>query len=326
MNQKLTTPRVETALLPSLDPLADPLRLLNLTGVLHCRAELSAPWGLDIPRIANCIAVHVVTRGQCWLDIAGQPSRRVLAGSLVIVPHGSAHQLRSSPEAKVTALNEIPIRQITDRYEHMQFGGGGSLTTISYCGIRFDPIGADRLLRVLPLVLQVDTDAGEDTWLRDTVRFIAQEADSTRPGSEKIITSLADILLVQGIRAWLDSSEEQGWLAALRDRYIGQALAEIHRSPGSQWTVESLARQVGLSRSAFSERFTRLVGQTVMQYLTEWRMQVARTRLINTTQPILDIAEALGYQSDAAFSRAFKRVFNMPPGKIRRGQDQAGSE
>jgi AraC-like DNA-binding protein len=315
----LSAPNVETELPPTVDPLADPLRLLKLTGVLHCRAELTAPWGIDLPRIPDCIAIHIVTDGACWLDIAGQPSRQVEAGSLVMIPHGSGHQLRSDPGATATPLTDIPVHHITDRYEHMQHGGGGTRTSISYCGVRFDPEGAQRLLQVLPLVIQLDTLQQEDEWLRDTVRFIAREADDARPGSEAIITRLADIIVVQAIRAWLASAENQtGWLAALRDRYVGRALAEIHRAPGKDWSVAALANEVGLSRSAFSARFTDLVGQSVMQYLTEWRMQLARTRLLETGESLAQLAEQFGYQSESAFSRAFKRVFGEAPGKLRR--------
>ena len=319
LTRALTRPRTEAALPPPADPLAEPLRLLNLTGVLHCRAELTAPGGIDQPRIPNCIVIHIVTKGACWLDVAGQRSRLVDAGSLVMLPHGSAHQLRSSPGATATPLTDIPVHLITDRYEHMQHGGGGAQTSISYCGVRLDPQGARRLLQVLPLVIQLDTRQQEDNWLQSTVRLIEREADNTQPGSDAIITRLADIIVVQGIRAWLNSAEnDRGWLAALRDRYVGRSLAEIHRAPERDWSVATLAREVGLSRSAFSARFTNLVGQPVMQYVTEWRLQLARSKLLETDAPLAQLAEQFGYQSEAAFSRAFKRTFGMTPGRFRR--------
>ncbi|MEM1232236.1 MAG: AraC family transcriptional regulator [Pseudomonadota bacterium] len=316
---RLTTPRVETALPPSDDPLADPLRLLQLTGVLHCHAELSAPWGLDLPRIADCMAIHIVNRGALYLDVAGQESRRIEAGSLVMLPHGTAHQLRSAPDASVTPLTEVPVQLITDRYERMCFGGGGEMTQVSYCGVRFDPLGAAPLLQVLPLVIQVDTLTEQDEWLRDTTRFIAREADATRPGSEAIITRLADIVVVQSIRAWLASADGQhGWLAALKDRLIGRALTAIHREPARDWTVASLAREVGMSRSALAARFTELVGESVKAYITGWRMQLARQELCTSPISLAALAEKYGYQSEAAFSRAFKRVFAVAPGQYRR--------
>ena len=262
----VTTPRVETELLPTNDPLADPLRLLNLTGVLHCRAALTAPWGLDLPKIPDCMAIHIVTSGSVFLDIAGQPTREVSAGSLVMIPHGTQHQIRSAPGEPVTPLTDIPIELVTDRYERMNFGGGGDLTTVSYCGIRFDPVGARRLMQILPLVIQVDTLHHDDEWLQETTRFIAREADAARPGSEAIITRLADIVVVQAIRSWLLTTDgDQGWLGALKDRHIGRALLAIHREPARDWSVATLASDVGMSRSAFSARFSELVGQSVIQ-------------------------------------------------------------
>ena len=316
---RMATPSVESELPPSDDPLADPLRLLKLTGVLHCRAELTAPWGLDLPRIPDCMAIHIVNSGTLFLDIAGQPTREVKAGSLVMIPHGTAHQLRCAPDSPVTPLTDIPVQLITDRYERMNFGGGGELTSVSYCGVRFDRLGAQRLLQVLPLVIHVDTLTQEDEWLRDTARFIAREADATRPGSEAIITRLADIVVVQAIRAWLSSADGQhGWLAALRDRQIGRALSAIHRDPARDWTVAMLASEIGMSRSALSARFSELVGESVKHYITNWRMQLARDELLTSTQTLAVLAEKYGYQSEAAFSRAFKRVFGASPGSVRK--------
>lgn len=316
---RVSTPKVDSELPPSEDPLADPLRLLRLTGVLHCQAELTAPWGLDLPRIPNCMAIHIVNSGRLFIDIAGQPTREIEAGSLVMVPHGTAHQLRSEPGTPVTLLTEVPVQLITDRYERMVFGGGGAHTSISYCGVRFDPLGARRLMQVLPLVIQLDTLSQADEWLRDTARFITREAVATRPGSEAIITRLADIVVVQAIRVWLASADGQhGWLAALQDRQIGRAMTAIHRDPARDWTVAALAGEIGMSRSALAARFTELVGESVKQYITEWRMQLARDELQTTSQTLEVVAEKYGYQSEASFSRAFKRVFGVSPGSVRR--------
>ena len=315
---RITAPRVESELPPSEDALADPLRLLKLTGVLHCQAEFTAPWGLGIPRIPGCMAIHIVNSGSCFLDIAGQPTREIAAGSVVMIPHGTDHQLLSQPGERVTPLTDIPIQLITERFERMNFGGGGERTSISYCGVRYDELAAQRLLQVLPLVIHVDTLAQENEWLLQTSRFITMEANATQPGSEAIITRLADILVVQAIRAWFSSAEgKHGWLAALNDRQIGRVLATIHRDATKEWTIDRLASEVGMSRSALSARFSEVVGQSVMQYLTEWRMQLAREELVGTGQTIAAIADKYGYHSEAAFSRAFKRVFGVAPGSAR---------
>lgn len=319
MNEaEITTPSVETTLPPTEDPLADPLRLLRLTGVLHCRAELSAPWGLGLPRMPACMAVHIVNSGVAFLDVAGQPSLEVQTGSMVMLPHGTAHELRSAPEAQVTPLTEIPIELVAGRYERMNFGGGGELTRVSYCGVRYDPVAGRRLTEAMPLVVHLQGGSPQDAWLQDTARFMAREADSLQPGSEAIITRLTDIVVVQAIRAWLaTASEERGWLAALKDRQIGRALAAIHGDAAQDWTVELLAREVGMSRSAFAARFRQLVGDSAKHYLTEWRMQLARNDLLTTGQSLLVLAERYGYQSEAAFSRAFKRVFGVSPSRAR---------
>lgn len=317
----LSTPHTETELPPSGDPLAEPLRLMKLTGVLHCQAEFTAPWGLEIPRIAGSIAIHVVHSGSFYLDIAGQPTSKISAGSVVMIPHGTEHQLRSASDVEPTHLTDVPVQLITDRYERMRFGGGGDLTSVSYCGVRYDPVAAERLIRALPLVIHIDMHTQDNDWLQQTSRFISQEADATYPGSEAIVTRLADILVVQTIRAWFSNAEGQhGWLAALRDRQIGRALANLHRDPSRDWTVTELASEIGMSRSALSARFSELVGQSVKQYLTEWRMQLAREDLAETGLTIAALSEKYGYHSEAAFSRAFKRIFGIAPGSVRTGK------
>jgi len=265
------------------------------------------------------MAIHIVNAGAFYLDIAGQPAQEVRAGSVVMIPHGTEHRLRSAPGVKATPLTEVPVQLITERYERMIFGGGGERSSVSYCGVRYDPIAARRLLQALPLVIHVDTLSQENDWLLQTARFISLEADAARPGSEAIVTRLADIVVVQIIRAWFSNADGQsGWLAALRDRQIGRALATLHREPSRDWSVAALASEVGMSRSALSARFSKLVGQSVMQYLTEWRMQLAREELLETGQTVAALTEKYGYQSEASFSRAFKRTFGMAPGSARK--------
>lgn len=320
MTETISTPRIEQELLPSKDPLSDVLRSLKLTGVLYCRAELTAPWGIALPRLPGVMMIQIVNAGGCWLDIAGQPSQRLAAGGLALMPHGTPHQIRSRRDADATPLSEVPVQLAGDRYEVMCHGGGGELTRITYCGVRFNPVAAQRLLDLLPRMLLVDTVAQDDDWLGETVRFISREADERRPGSETIITRLADVVVIQAIRSWLSSAQatDRGWLAAIRDKHVGRALAAIHRAPELDWTVGALAEAASLSRSGFSARFTQLVGQPAMKYLTEWRMQLARELLIETSDPLAVLADRLGYQSEAVFSRAFKRVFGVAPGAVRK--------
>jgi len=262
---------------------------------------------------------HVVTAGRCWLEVEGAEPRLLQQGSLALVPHGTGHCIRSGPKADAEPLFDIPVEKVSDRYEIMRYGGGGDFTHSICVVARFDHVAAERLIALLPTVLQVDTgDHDEDSWLQSTLRFISREAKELRPGGETVITRLADILVIQMIRSWIDSASEadRGWLAALRDEQVGRALTSIHREPEREWTVASLAEEVGMSRSA---RFTGLVGEPAMRYLTQWRMQLARTHLRETSEPLAALAERLGYQSEAAFCRAFKRVFGVPPGSVRRG-------
>lgn len=306
---------------PSADPLGESLHLLRLTGTLYCRAELTAPWGIDIPALEGFMTFQVVTAGRAWLEVDGAEPRLLQQGSLTLIPHGTPHRFRSDLAAETEALFDLPVEQISDRYEIMRHGGGGELTQVTYGVVRFDHVAAQRLIASLPTVLQIDTWDDDDAgWLQSTLRFIAREARSLRPGGETVITRLADVLVIQAIRSWLDSAPEaqQGWLAALRDGQIGHALASMHRAPGQDWTVASLAHEVGMSRSAFSARFTELVGESAMAYLTHWRLQLARTHLQDTTEPLSVVAGRFGYQSEAAFCRAFKRMFGASPGSLRR--------
>jgi len=302
------------------DPLGETLHLLKLTGTLYCRSELTAPWGVDLPAFDGCMMFHIVTAGHCWLEVEGEEPRLLQQGSLTLVPHGNRHYIRSSPTEEAVPLFDIPVEQVSDRYEIMHYGGSGQLTQVTCCVVRFDHVAGQQLITLLPKVLQIDTWADDEgSWLQSTLRFIAREAKELRPGGETVITHLADILIIQAIRSWIDtaSDADQGWLAALRDDHIGRALAAIHREPERDWTVASLAKEIGMSRSGFSARFTNLVGESAMRYLTQWRMQLARAQLQETSDSLSVLADRLGYQSEAAFCRAFKREFGVPPGSVR---------
>ncbi|MEW8028262.1 MAG: AraC family transcriptional regulator [Candidatus Thiodiazotropha sp.] len=236
------------------------------------------------------------------------------------MPHGHGHIVRSNPNDETRPLFDIPVERVSERYEIMRHGGDGELTRLT-CGlVRFDHVAGQQLIALLPKVLQIDTREEEErSWLQSTLRFIAREARELRPGGETVITHLADILIIQAIRTWIDTTQytNSGWLAALRDKQIGQALAAIHHEPQKGWSVATLAKEVGMSRSAFSVRFTRLVGDSVMRYLTRWRIQLARAQLAEGSAPLSVLADRLGYQSEAAFCRAFKREFGVSPGSLR---------
>lgn len=311
------------------DPLGEVLHLLKLSGTFYCQTELSAPWGFNVPRVDGVLAFIVVTEGQCWLEIGDRKPLLIGQGNLVLLTSGAPHILRSGPDAKTEDLASLPVRKITDAYETLHYGGGGDVTRAMYGIVRFDHAAGQRLMAMLPDVLKIDTWQGyAGTWLQSTLQFISNEARQLRPGGETVITRLADVVVIEAIRNWINTAPEAntGWLQALRDAQIGQAIMAMHRTPAEGWTVETLAKTAGMSRSAFSARFTALVGQSAMQYLTVWRMQLARQKLLETGLPLATIADSLGYTSEPAFSRAFKRVFGVSPGQIRHKKEASPAQ
>ena len=316
----MDVPHIDPELPSGSDPFGEVLQLLQLTGVLYCNAQLSDPWGIELPQLPGVMNVEVVTSGHCWIELEGRAPVFMPQGSLVLIPRGNRHILRGNPCDKATWLEDIPVERTGGRFENMRFGGGGRLTQIMYYGVRFDPYLADRLVRLLPDMLHLRTHIDDGSWLQSTIQFIAQEAQQRLPGCETIITRLADILVIQAIRTWIESvrKEEQGWIAALHDPQIGKALSLMHRQPARDWRVESLALEVGMSRSGFSARFTAIMGESVKQYLTGLRMQLAHRELRETSDTLAKIAERVGYQSEPAFNRAFKREVGVSPGAIRK--------
>ena len=315
----MTDPHFQPA--PLSDPLGEVLHMLRLTGTLYCRAELTAPWGLIMPELVDSMMFVVVTSGQGWLLMDGQEPMLVGQGSMVLLPHGQSYRLLSGLGADAVPLFDLPVEKISERYEIMRHGGGGEVTRATSGVVQFDSIAAQRLVTLLPPILRVDAwDAEAGNWLQSTLSLIAREATAMRPGGETMMTRLADILVIQAIRTWLDVAPEAnlGWLAALRDRQIGRTLALMHRRPEQDWAVADLASEAGMSRSAFSARFTELVGQPAAQYLTQWRLHLARAQLLETRESVAAVARRAGYQSEAAFGRAFKQFFGMPPGGIRK--------
>lgn len=310
-----------TELPPPADPLGEALHLLRLTGCVYARSELTAPWGIDLPPLEGHMMFHIVTAGRCWLEVDGSEPLLLERGSLALVPHGLGHRLVDERGRESVDFFDLPIERVTERYEFLRHGGGGEECRLICVVVRFDHATAERLVDALPPVLHLDAwESGDDRWLADTLRFIAREAESLRPGGETVITRLADILVIQMVRHWIETEAavDSGWLAALRDDHLGRAIAAIHREPGADWTLESLARTAAMSRSAFAARFTEVVGEPAVRYLTRWRLQLARTDLRECDDPLGVVAERFGYRSEAAFCRAFKREFGTSPGSDRR--------
>lgn len=303
------------------DPLGDVLHSLRLAGTFYCHSELTAPWGLTIPAMPEHVWFHIVTAGQCLLDVEGAATAVLGPGELALVPHGRGHRVGSERQTAAPDVAQLPHQYLSDSYALLRHGGGGEATTLVCGAVRFAHPAARELAAWLPYLLHVD--AADDThteWLRATLRLIAVEAATPRPGSETLITRLSDIVIIQAIRTWLaeDPKARTGWLGALRDPQIGRALLLIHRDPARPWTVASLAAEAAMSRSAFAARFTALTGDTVIAYLRQWRMRLAQDRLAANGDTVSELADGLGYHSEAAFSRAFKRVTGVSPSAVRR--------
>jgi AraC-like DNA-binding protein len=305
------------------DPLGEALHYLRRSGTFYCRSELTAPWALALPPMQG-LSFHVVTSGRCWLEMEGSEPRRLEPGDLVLLPHGEGHRLSAEPGSPAVPLADVLQEHVSGRYAILRHGGGGPATELVCGAVRFDHPAAHHIVRLLPKVMHVESGwsshLGMTDWMQSALRLMAAEAKELRPGGETIITRLADILIIQAIRAWIerDPAAQTGWLAALQDKRIGRAIALIHRDPSRQWSVASLASVVAMSRSGFAARFTELVGEPAMQYVTRWRMLVAQTWLSEDDAALSGMEARLGYQSKAAFSRAFKRIIGTSPGAVRR--------
>jgi AraC-like DNA-binding protein len=306
---------------PAGDPLGEALHFLRMSGTFYCRSELTAPWALALPAVEGCLAFHVVMSGHCLLEVEGPPARLLQPGDLALVPHGEGHRLTSEPGVPAPRLDELRHEQVSERYAILHHGGGGKATSLVCGAVRFDHPAAHHLVQLLPQVISVQASMSPQMdWMQSTLRLMAAEAMELRPGGETVITRLADILVIQAIRSWIqsDPAAQTGWLGALQDRQIGRAISLVHRELAHPWTLAELATEAAMSRSAFVARFTELVGEPPMRYVARWRMHIAVTCLKEENASLGDLANRLGYQSEAAFSRAFKRLVGVSPGSIRR--------
>ena len=301
---------------PGADPLGEALHFLRMDGAFYCRSELTAPWGLTLPPMPGCLWFHVVTSGRCLIEVDDGRAHWVLPGDLALVTGGGGHALRDEPGSEAPGILDLEREQVSERYEILRHGDGGAPTQLLCGAVRFDHPAARNLVDILPPVLELAAGAG---LTQTTLALLAAEAQGLQPGGEAVITRLGDILVIQAIRSWLrsDPAARTGWLGALQDPQIGRAITLIHRDPARDWTVASLAGELAMSRSAFAARFTALAGEPAMQYVTRWRMHVGLHALKDEGATVGELADRLGYRSEAAFARAFKRVMGIPPGAVK---------
>jgi len=314
------------------DALSEVLKAAQLSGGVFLHAEFGAPWCLrDRLDPAQCqpylhltghlIHYHFVVEGSLRYQIEGEPERVVRAGEVVLFPHNHTHLLGSDLSISPVPGESVVHPPVDGGLFTIRHGGEGERTRI-VCGyLGSEGVEDNPVLKSLPPAIQLDVDAGGSAeWIRSTFQFAADEVARGRPGSETILAKLSELLFVEAVRQYLDELPEEraGWLAGLKDPYVARALALIHTDFARDWTVEELGKEAGLSRSALADRFSRTIGSSPVWYLTQWRMQIAAQRLRTTNLSLAEIAEAVGYDSEAAFSRAFKKRFGSPPATWRR--------
>ncbi|NHC47577.1 AraC family transcriptional regulator [Motilibacter aurantiacus] len=293
------------------------LQEFGMTGVFYAVSSVPAPWGIALPPMPSVMVFHLLTRGEAVIEVEGERAR-VRPGDLLLVPHGTGHTISDAPGSVTVPLFDLPRVEQTDRYERICLPGDGPRTELVCGAVSFTGLGVERLVRSLPPVLHVGRDE-DSAWQRAALDVIAAESRHPRPGSDLMTARLADVLVVQAVRSWLASTDpDRGWVAGLRDPSLGRALSAFHAEPAKPWSVESLAGEAGLSRSAFAARFTDVMGETAMGYVTSWRMDVAARLVREQSLSLSRVAERVGYRSEAAFNRAFRRAHGVTPGSYAR--------
>jgi AraC-like DNA-binding protein len=295
---------------------ADALRHITITGVFYCPSYLHEPWGGTVPPMPGCVWFHAVTSGRCELVVGGVRVQ-LHSGDLALVPHGAGHRIEAGGPTEYPSIPDLPHEEQSDNYAVLHYGHDGPLTELVCGGLRLEHPSARRLLDGLPPVVHVRTV--RRTALGATLDLLAEEIRSREVGSEAVISRLCDILVIQAIRHWMTSggATSSRWLRAMGDPQVGPALAALHTAPEAPWTVASLASRAAMSRSAFAARFRELLDQPVMGYLTELRMQLAVDLLHRSERTVAEVATAVGYESDASFSRVFKRHVGTSPRQMR---------
>ena len=317
-----------------MDALSETLRVVRLVGAIFIDARFTAPWCYQSPRADSVapmlepgaeriVIFHLITEGECHVELGANAPVRLMAGDAVIFPHGDAHRMTSQP-GLAPAMGGARLDQVLSRRpRHLVYGGGGPTTRL-VCGyLACDARLARMLLAGLPALVRVNVrGSNAGTWLEASVRYALAEARSPRPGGAGVLAKLAEVLFIEVLRLYMNEQAEgrTGWLAGVGDRIVGAALKALHNRPAHAWTLDELAQAACTSRSVLAERFQKLVGSSPIQYLTQWRMLLASNLLSGSNAPLASIAQDVGYQTDTAFSRAFRREFGTPPSAWRRAR------
>ena len=320
-----------------MDALSDVLRVAHLTGGVFLHAEFFAPWCMAA-RVApehcapllgpasHLILYHYVVEGELHVRVEGEEAFVLRPGEVVLFPRNDLHLLGSDLDLPPVMARDIIQPPRDGGLFSIHHGGDGARTRL-VCGfLGCDSAQGNPVISTLPAALRLTIEeGGAAEWMRSTFQYAADEVAAGRPGSETVLAKLSELLFVEAVRRYAETLPEgqTGWLAGLRDHYVARALALLHRDMTRSWTVDELGRDVGLSRSALAERFTHLIGVAPMHYLANWRMQVAAQELRNRSTSLAQVANTVGYESEAAFSRAFKKAFGTAPATWRRSRSQA---
>ncbi|WIM09229.1 AraC family transcriptional regulator [Enhydrobacter sp.] len=317
-----------------MDALSEVLREVHLTGGVFLHAEFNAPWCITVqvthehcgPVLggsSHLIPYHYVVEGIMHVQVEGGEAAVLRAGEILLLPRNDRHTMGSDLALPPASAGELIQRSSSGGLASIRHGGDGAGARM-ICGfLACDDFDGNPMLSALPSSLTLDVESGDGAdWIRSTFRYAAAEVGAGRPGSEAVLVKLSEVLFVEAVRRHAQSlpPNETGWLAGLRDPHIARALALLHRDCAREWTLDEIGREVGLSRSVLADRFARLIGLPPMQYLAGCRMQLAARKLRESQASLARIAEAVGYESEAAFSRAFKKTFGAAPATWRRVQ------
>lgn len=322
-----------------MDVLSEVLKVVRLEGALFFNAEFSAPWCLRSPAgpaiapylspaAGHSITYHFLTEGRAFVRLGDGQREDLTAGDIVVFPHGDANFLGNGwPEKPVDSLKTF-AKNLTEGLKLVRFGGGGELTRF-VCGfLTCDPRFSEVFLAGLPPILKVHVDdKPSGQWLAHSLRFSVSEGSESYAGNGLVRAKLSELLFVETLRRYITElpPDQTGWLAGARDPVVGKALGLLHREPAREWTIADLAKHVGMSRTRLSERFRHFIGESPIAYLTRWRLKLGAEILQSSNDSVAEVAAAVGYGSEAAFNRAFKREFAYPPAQFRRRSKKAAA-
>jgi AraC-like DNA-binding protein len=314
-----------------MDVLSEVLKVVKLDGAVFYNAEFSAPWSFQsppsrslaryvAPSAGHVIIYHFLIEGRGFARMEDGERVPLEAGDIVVFPHGDAHVMGNGSRITAVDGDQELVRIFSQGLRLSRMGGGGEVTRF-VCGyMACDPRLAQALLGGLPPVFKVNIRNDEaGRWLENSIRFSVGEAGASIPGGEAVLAKLSEALFAETLRRYIASLPQQrtGWLAGARDPAVGNALALMHRDPARPWTIAALAGETGISRSVLAERFRHYLGEPPMSYLTRWRLQLGAHLLKSSSRSVLEIAAEVGYESEPAFNRAFKREFGLPPARFR---------